>query len=276
MHLPNLLPAVIDLVVRAGEMIVSESFRPDGPRGSGDKAAIDLEVERLLREGLLQLLPCDFVGEETGLDLRGASSCWVVDPNDGTADFLLEKMGSAISVGLLQEGKPVLGVVYAPLTPRGADCLAWQQGRGELRRNGIAITRQLATISLSGSVVFVSAAAKRHLELNDELCAPARCEPMPSIAYRLARVAAGDGVAAISLYPVSPHDVVAGHALLRAVGGELFDHTGAPITYDSDVRFARPVSGCFGGAAGACQLLIQREWQRLVPNYRNFNGVAPS
>ncbi|WP_090268482.1 inositol monophosphatase family protein [Pseudomonas panipatensis] len=130
-------------------------------------------------------------------------------------------MGSAISVGLLLEGKPVLGVVYGPLTPRGADCLALQLGRGELRRNGIAITGQLATMPLDGSVVFVSAAAKRHLELNDELCAPARCEPMPSIAYRLARVAAGDGVAAISLFPVSPRDVAAGHALLRAVGGEL-------------------------------------------------------
>jgi len=276
MHLPNLLPAVTNLVLHAGERIIREALRPGGPRGSGDKAAVDLEVEQLLREGLLQLFPCDFVGEETGTQLSGASACWVVDSNDGTADFLLEKMGSAISVGLLEEGKPVLGVVYAPLTPWGADCLAWQEGWGELRRNGGAISGQLATMSLDGSVVFVSAAAKRHLELNDEFCAPARCEPMSSIAYRLARVAAGDGVAAISLYPVSPHDVVAGHALLRAAGGELLDHTGTPITYDTEAHFARSVSGCFGGATGACQLLTQREWQRLVPSFGNFGTVPPS
>lgn len=122
-------------------------------------------------------------------------------------------------------------------------------------------------MSLPDSVVFVSMAAKHRLELNNELCAPARCEPMSSIAYRLARVAAGDGVAAVSLYPVSPHDLVAGHALLRASGGELFDHTGTPITYDSGAQFTRPISGCFGGSTEACLSLCQREWQRLVPTY---------
>lgn len=90
MHLPNLLPAVIDLVRRTGERIVSETLRPDGPRGSGAKAAVDFEVEQLLREGLLQLHSCDFVAEGTGTELHDAPSCWVVDPNDGTADFLLE------------------------------------------------------------------------------------------------------------------------------------------------------------------------------------------
>lgn len=126
--LPNLLPAVIDVVLRAGERIVREALRAERPRGFGDKATIDLEVEELLRAELLQILPGDFVGEETGICLTGASCCWVVDPNDGTADFLLQKMGSAISVGLLQEDKPVLGVVYAPLTPRGL--IAWRGSRG--------------------------------------------------------------------------------------------------------------------------------------------------
>jgi myo-inositol-1(or 4)-monophosphatase len=41
-----------------------------------------------LRQHLLQLLPCDFWGEETGHRLTGHPWCWVVDPNDGTTDFL--------------------------------------------------------------------------------------------------------------------------------------------------------------------------------------------
>lgn len=63
---------------------------------------------------------------------------------------------------------------------------------------------------------------------------------MPSIAYRLARVAAGDGIAGVSLYRVSPHDVVAGHALLRAVGGDLLDQDGQPIRYDNLNKAAVP------------------------------------
>jgi myo-inositol-1(or 4)-monophosphatase len=96
----HLLPAVIELVLQVGEMIVREAALPGGPRGAGDKAEIDVEVLERLREGLLQLLPGDFVGEETGVQLSGASTCWVVDPNDGTSDFLRTGRGSAISVGL--------------------------------------------------------------------------------------------------------------------------------------------------------------------------------
>ena len=268
MHV-QLLPAVIELVLQAGELIAREAARPGGPRGAGDKADVDVEVEERLREGLLQLLPGDFVGEETGVQLRGASTCWVVDPNDGTSDFLRTGRGSAISVGLLDEHEPVLGVIYAPITAQGPDCIAWQQGALGLWRNGAVLKLPQAQALAPGATIFVSAAAERQLELNNELCAPASCHPMTSIAYRLARVAAGDGVAAISLYPVAPHDVVAGHALLRAVGSDLFDHHGHVIRYEPGGRFRRAVLGCFGGAAVTCQELSRRNWQRVVPSYLN-------
>ena len=72
----------------------------------------------------------------------------------------------------------------------------------------------------------VSAAATGKPEINNQLCAPAEFYAMPSIAYRLAKVAAGDGVCGISLYPVSAHDVVAGHALLRGAKGVLIARMG--------------------------------------------------
>ncbi|WP_348530034.1 inositol monophosphatase family protein [Pseudomonas sp. BN606] len=50
-----------------------------------------------------------------------------MDPNDGTRDFLQGHLGSAISVGLLRECVPVLGVVFAPLTAHGTDCMAWAE-----------------------------------------------------------------------------------------------------------------------------------------------------
>lgn len=107
--LPRILERVIELAMQAGQLIEAELARPDGPRGGGDKAEVDMEIEGMLRPGLMQLLECDFVGEETGISLSGDAFCWVVDPNDGTADFLQGRSGSAVSIGLLHAGLPVLG-----------------------------------------------------------------------------------------------------------------------------------------------------------------------
>lgn len=255
---------VADLVVEAGALILSELQRPNGPRGYDYKADVDLEIEVMLRRGLEHILGCDFVGEETGKRQSGHRYCWVVDPNDGTADFLAGRPGSAISVGLLDQAEPVLGVVYAPASPRGPDCIAWQEGMSSILRNGQVITPAIKNRDLRGSVVFVSSAAAYRRAENDLLCAPAVCEPMPSIAYRLARAASGDGIAGVSLYPVSTHDVVAGHALLRAVGGDLFDQDGKPIRYTTSAEFNNSVKRCFGGEPVACQNLLARPWNNLV------------
>ncbi|WP_323566597.1 MULTISPECIES: inositol monophosphatase family protein [unclassified Pseudomonas] len=114
----QILPLVISTVEQAGRFLAQEYVRPAGRRGYGDKAGIDLEIEEVLRAELLKLLPCDWWGEETGHVLTGNSLCWVVDPNDGTSDFLRGFAGSAVSVGLLQGNMPVLGVVHAPFTAR--------------------------------------------------------------------------------------------------------------------------------------------------------------
>ena len=86
---------------------------------------------------------------------------------------------------------------------------------------------------------------------------------MPSIAYRLARVAAGDGVCAVSLYPVSAHELVAGHALLIGAHGVLVDEYGSPIKYQTETRMLRVSKRCFGGAPSACAALLTREWAKV-------------
>ncbi|MCY1362494.1 3'(2'),5'-bisphosphate nucleotidase [compost metagenome] len=199
------------------------------------------------------------------MQLTGHRYCWVVDPNDGTRDFLQGHLGSAISVGLLRECVPVLGVVYAPLTAHGADCMAWAEGMPYLLRNGAMIAPNVATGGLAeGAQVFVSLAAGARPTENAKLCAPAAFHPMPSIAYRLARVAAGDGIAAVSLYAVSTHDVVAGHALLRAGAGGIWNEQGQALGYATPAAFNQPVRFCFGGAESTCRELLARPWQVVL------------
>lgn len=265
-ELQRILPLVIRAVERAGHLLELEFSRPGGPRGIGDKAEVDVEIEEFLRPLLLQLLSCDWWGEETGYVLTGHASCWVVDPNDGTSDFLKGEKGSAISVGLLHKNRPVLGVVFAPVTSDGiSDCVAWAMGMSNLLRNGIPITVDLNGQELTqGSVVMVSAAAARKPQLNRELCYPGDFRAMTSIAYRLAKVASGDGVCGISLCPVSAHDVVAGHALLLGANGVLLNENGDAIEYKTELEMLSVSKRCFGGARTAAFELASREWSRVL------------
>jgi myo-inositol-1(or 4)-monophosphatase len=261
----KLLTDVTDAVERAGLLLAAEWRRPLGPRGCGDKAEIDVEIERLLREELLLLVKCDFWGEETGHVLTGHPWCWVLDPNDGTSDFLKGRKGSAIAVGLLHNNLPVLGVVHAPITPQGSsDVIGWAEGMPHLLRNGTSITSNLQGALLTAeSLIMVSAAAVEKPALNAELCAPASFYAMPSIAYRLARVAAGDALCGVSLFPVSAHDVVAAHALLRGANGVLVDENGEGISYGAEDKMLTVSKRCFGGEAFACRELLRRDWSRI-------------
>jgi len=265
------LPQVIELVREAGVSLAAEFSRPGGPRAAGTETApIDTEIELFLRGHLTALLPARFVGEEAGVLAAEANGyCWVVDPHDGTRAFLEGRRGSAISVALLWYGEPVLGVVYAPLSPdRGPDLIAWAQG-APITRNGVPVGVDLAQRKLAeGEVVFLNHGAWQRPVWNGLACAPARFMPLPSIAYRLARVAVGDGIATVTLRPVNAHDIAAGHALLTAAGGVLVAEDGETVAYDSH-GVSRPFA-CFGGAPAAVATLRARTWRGATEPRRAF------
>jgi ADP-ribosyl-[dinitrogen reductase] hydrolase len=269
-----LLPDVIGLAEQAGRAVAEEFCRPDGPRFSDHVTApVDREIELFLRARLTVLLPARFVGEEAGiLEADPNGFCWVVDPHDGTRAFLEGRRGSAVSIALLRQGEPVLGVVYAPSSPdRGPDMIAWAEGTG-ITRNGQPVSTDLRRRGLEADdVVFLNHGAWQRPVWHGTACSPGRFMPLPSIAYRLARVAVGDGIATLTLRPVNALDIVAGHALLLAAGGVLLAEDGAPVTY-SEEGGSRP-SACFGGAPDAVATLRARTWrgsteQRREPRIR--------
>ena len=263
----TILPRVIEAATEAGQLVAAEFARPDGPRFSDHVTApLDHEIELMLRERLLALVPARFVGEEAGVleattDASLANGdCWVVDPHDGTRAFLEGKRGSAVSIALLRRGTPILAVVYAPTSPdRGPDLIAWAQG-SPITRNGQVVTVDLRQRELAaGDVVFLNHGAWQRPVWHGMACAPAGFMPLPSIAYRLARIAVGDGIATLTLRPVNALDIAAGHALLMAAGGVLVAEDGVPVTYN-ELGESRP-SACFGGAPKAVDALRARTWR---------------
>jgi len=268
-NLPVLLQHVIAAAEDAGRKLAEEFALPEGPRGGGHHADVDEEIEATLRTRLLELLPARWRGEETGVrEGAGGPYCWLVDPHDGTRAFLSGERGSSVSIALLHKGVPVLGVVHAPLSPdRGKDTIAWAEGLDCLLRNGAPITPALAGAKLSaGSIVFLNQSAPKWSAGNARAVAPARFVALPSIAYRLARAAASDGVAAVSLNGPCGWDYAAGHALVRGAGGVLVDERGHDVTYKVDGWSITHF--CFGGGPQAVQDLVARDWHGVREGLR--------
>lgn len=244
-----LLNAVVETVSEAGVMIRAEFHRPGGPRGNGSKAPIDIEVEELLKNRLLRLHTCNFVGEETGRVSASSNDVWVVDPQDGTTDFLAGRRGSAISVALLRGGLPVLGVVFAPIAPddRG-DLIAWAEGAA-LTRNGLVVRLVAEREPL---VIAMNAKSPDYARHNHETLSGIRVRAIPSPAYRLALAAVGEVDAAVSLVSGLDHwDVAGGHALLIGAGCTLVERTGRPVSYRR-----RSFDGCIGGPEEVVATLV--------------------
>src|SRR5258706_5656575 len=257
------LAEVVRLVEAEGVRLRAEFYRAGGPRGERGNCPLDREIEESLRKGLCGLVHCAFVGEETAGTQGGrAGWTWLVDPHDGTFEFLAGRRGSAISVALLREGVPVLGVVHAPDPPdRGADTIAWAEG-SPLQRNGKPLQVDLSQRKLApGEFVLATASTVLRPETWSRAVAPAHFVAVPSIAYRLARVAAGDGVATLSVHGLNEYDVAAGVALVGAARGVVLDAEGREVRLQRNT--AKRLSGCFAGAPQAAQQLARFDWKLL-------------
>ena len=257
----ELLAHVADAVLQCGVLLRAEFHRPGGPRGKHGKAPVDAEIEQFLKARLLGLHRCGWRGEEIPRQTSSSPDCWIVDPQDGTTAFLKGLRGSAISVALVREGTPVLGVVHAPTAPddRG-DFFAWAEDLPPTRNGEVMAPlggRRAAPDSgdlRAGRVVAFNQDGGDYARANHERLFPARSLAVPSIAYRLALAAAGEVDAGVSLTSgLDPSDVAGGHALLRGVGGVLVQLDGRPIVHAPQAAFR----GCIGGRPGTVAALAR-------------------
>jgi myo-inositol-1(or 4)-monophosphatase len=200
--------------------------KPDGSL----RSALDLASEQRLRTGLARLLPeAGFVGEETSA-AGAADPVWVVDPLDGTTNFLSGLAPFAVSVALVRGAVAELGVIHAPPTGecftavRGAG--AWRNGRPLPR----AVPRPLAeAVVCVGLPVRCTGPARAALLTRlDGIWAGARdVRCLGCAAMELAYVAAGD-VQGFWEAGLGPWDGAAASVLLAETGCRIADGDGAP------------------------------------------------
>jgi ADP-ribosyl-[dinitrogen reductase] hydrolase len=201
---------------------------------------------------------------------------WLVDPQDGTEAAHKGYRSAAVSIALLRDGLPVLGVVYAYCAPDDAgDLFWWAEGHGPLRHNGTEITRRAwPDKATQNCTVLISQDADRKADLNAELVAPMRFRGVVGIAYRLALVAAGEGDVGVSLNSPTGWDVAGGHALLRGAGGALFDERGRAVKYTRQGSIAGGgLHFCFGGKEALAKTLCSRHWARVFERSKSVSAA---
>jgi myo-inositol-1(or 4)-monophosphatase len=246
----------LDVIMRAtraaGELLRAEAARPGGPRGHGHKAPIDGEVAALLVAEIARELPDDgVVIEDEGVRGRPSRSerAFHIDPHDGTRDFLERgRRETSISIGLVDRGRLVLGVVHAPLpTPLTGDgfLAAWIAG-GPVLRDGHPVTPPPTRGAVGPGVrVLVTLGLEDRLEAVREALAPATVETCASIATRLALVALGDADVGLTTHGVDGHDIAGGQALLQGAGGDLVTGDGSAVVWRGRA-LSTPIGSCYG------------------------------
>ena len=261
---------------REAALILRRDFElPAGARGFDRHADADDEAQLAIAARLLPFDPSwGWRAEELAPPDRPPTSnpahLWVVDPNDGTESYLRGLRGSAVGIALLRDGVPILGVVYAVVAPDSAgDLFAWAEGCGPVTRNGIPVDRAPWPTALSPAVVvLVADRADARSSLNASRVAPARFAAVPSIAYRLALVAAGEADLTVSRSGPTGWDFAAGHAMLRGTGGGFVDFQGRDVVYDAATGDSY-VRNCFGGAPALLTALVTRSWEPVSESNAN-------
>ena len=187
----------------------------------------DRALDAALRKELLRNSEDEgWLSEETVDDFSrlGKRRVWVVDPLDGTREFVSGIPEFCVSIGMVEDGQPVAGGICNPAT---GEIFVGSIETGITYNGREAIASQRAT--LDGAMVLASRSEVKRGEWEAFGSAPFKVKPMGSVAYKLALVSAGLADATFTLTPKNEWDVAAGAALVVSAGGCVQTLENAPL-----------------------------------------------
>lgn len=223
----SLADAIAAIAAEAGALAMARWKTDFGrwEKSPGDPVSdVDLEVDALLHARLSELDPvAGWLSEETA-DSGARLSCqrlWVVDPIDGTRDYLRGRVGWAVSVALVDGGIPVVGVLDAP-----ARSEVWRAVRGEgATRNGVPLCAS-ARVDIAGARVPTDALPKADRDL-------VIVEKPNSIALRIAMVAADEADLVATARWGHEWDIAAAALIATEAGAVVTDALGGPLAFNT-------------------------------------------
>jgi 3'(2'), 5'-bisphosphate nucleotidase len=235
-----LLEPLTDLVARASAAIldVTKITAQDKPDGSPVTQA-DLAADAIIVDGLKQLRPDVPVVSEERVDRTTGpylASFFIVDPLDGTREFIAGHNDYTVNVALVTRGRPLLGVISAPalgLIWRGVVGVGAERMKLAPNAAERLASREPIRTRPAPDAKWVAAVSRSHLESRTDAFIKQRGATRLPIgsALKFCRVAEG----AVDIYPrlsaISEWDIAAGHAILEAAGGVVADSHGQPLRF---------------------------------------------
>ena len=248
------LDAVARIVRAAGEVVMSIYAGAIDVRNKSDASPVtqaDEQAEALIVPALRALAPgIPVVAEE--MAARGEADAaaewfWLVDPLDGTKEFISRNGEFTVNIALVHQGRPVLGVVGAPALGR---LYAGAQGKGAWVED--ATGRRAISVRAVPREGYSVVASRSHgdAEALDRFLQGRRVAQLVSAgsSLKLCLLAAGEA----DLYPrlgrTMEWDIAAGHAVLAAAGGRVLRLDGTELGYGKP-GFENPHFAAWGGAA---------------------------
>ncbi len=257
-----LMEPLTELVVRAGAAILAvnrAAMRVDGKLDGSPVTDADLAADRIIGDGLTRFIPGVPALSEERVHLAKPpyeGSFFLIDPLDGTKEFVAGRSEFTVNLALVTHGRPLLGIIGAPalgliwrgLVGRGAERLATSDGT--LRAEPVH-TRPFP----EAGTPWIVAVSRSHGDARTEAfidLRPGAVRQMLGSAVKFGRVAEG----AVDIYPrLAPThewDVAAGHAIVTAAGGRITDAQGADLQFGKGVKdFIVPAFIAWGDPAAA-------------------------
>jgi 3'(2'), 5'-bisphosphate nucleotidase len=209
--------------------------------------AADTAAEAIILKALASLAPdVPVVAEEeaaAGRIPEVGDRFFLVDPLDGTREFVKRGRDFTVNIGLIENGTPTLGVVYAPALNRlfagDVTTSAWT---ADVEPSGVwRSERTPLTVREPGFTLTAVASKSHNTPETEAYLAACKVTDRVSIgsSLKFCLLAAGEADLYPRPSPTSEWDTAAGHAVLAAAGGRVFDIHGAPLAY-AKPRFLNP------------------------------------
>jgi 3'(2'), 5'-bisphosphate nucleotidase len=235
-----LMEPLTELVIRAGAAILAVSrpaMRIEGKLDGSPVTEADLAADRIIAEGLAHIAPQLPALSEERMELAKPSydgSFFLIDPLDGTKEFVAGRDEFTVNLALVTNGTPLLGIVGAP-----ALGLVWRGivGRGaeKLRLGAKPVVEPIHTRPYPArDEPWIAAVSRSHGDARTEAFIAARpgaIRDMLGSAVKFGRVAEGQADIYPRLAPTAEWDIAAGHAVVTAAGGTITDTRGVALQF---------------------------------------------
>lgn len=206
--------------------------------------AADLASHRLILAALRELTPELPVLSEESADIAWSertrwSRYWLVDPLDGTREFVKRNGEFTVNIALIDAHRPLLGVVQKPVG--GELAVAWDGGGAWFAEAAGAKLRRIGT-RRRGSPLVVAGSRSHGSEREAHLLAQlGHCAKVPlGSSLKFVRIAAAEADLYLRLGPTSEWDTAAGQCVLEQAGGAVLDFDGQPLRYNARESLLNP------------------------------------